>query len=47
MQPEYAKETIDMIIAAIIYLSAFSLLMRNVISKFLTRKHQREEAAVQ
>lgn len=33
MQPEYVKETIDMIIAAIIYLSAFSLLMKNLIGK--------------
>ena len=30
MQPEFAKEIIDIIIAAIIYLSAFALLMRDV-----------------
>ncbi len=47
MQPEYAKETIDIIIAVIIYLSAFSLLMRNVIKKVLSRKHQREEVSAQ
>lgn len=37
LQPEFAKEIIDMIIAAIIYLSAFSLLMREVIYKLLTK----------
>jgi len=47
MQPEYAKETIDIIIAVIIYLSAFSLLMRNVIANALARKHQREEDTAQ
>ncbi|MEG2420252.1 MAG: ABC transporter permease [Oscillospiraceae bacterium] len=45
MQPEFAKETIDMIIAVIIYLSAFSLLMRNMIGKLLTRKRHRDEAS--
>lgn len=38
MQPEFAKETIDIIIAAIIYLSAFSLLMKTIISKIVLRK---------
>ena len=33
MQPEFAKEMIDIIIAVIIYLSAFSLLMRGLIGK--------------
>ena len=33
MQPEFAKEIIDIIIAAIIYLSAFSLLMRELIAR--------------
>ncbi len=33
MQPEFAKEIIDIIIAAIIYLSAFSLLMRELIGR--------------
>jgi len=33
LQPEFAKEIIDIIIAAIIYLSAFSLLMRELIVK--------------
>ncbi len=35
MQPEFAKEMIDIIIAVIIYLSAFSLLMRGMISKWI------------
>ena len=35
MQPEFAKEMIDIIIAVIIYLSAFSLLMRGVIGKLI------------
>lgn len=38
MQPEFAVETIDIIISAIIYLSAFSLLMKTLISKTLSRK---------
>ena len=33
LQPEYVKETIDIIIASIIYLSAFALLMREMITK--------------
>ncbi|MDO4548074.1 MAG: ABC transporter permease [Clostridia bacterium] len=33
LQPEFTKEIIDIIIAAIIYLSAFSLLMRGIISR--------------
>ena len=43
MQPEFAKETIDIIIAAIIYLSAFSLLMRTIISKIILRKSMETE----
>ncbi|MBQ2753410.1 MAG: ABC transporter permease [Firmicutes bacterium] len=38
MQPEFAVETIDIIISAIIYLSAFSLLMKTLLSKILSRK---------
>ncbi len=37
MQPEYAKEIIDMIISVIIYLSAFSLLLKGVIRKQLKK----------
>lgn len=39
LQPEYAKEIIDIIIAAIIYLSAFSLLMKELIGRALSRRH--------
>lgn len=35
MQPEFAKETIDIIISVIIYLSAFSLLIQEIIRKFI------------
>ncbi len=38
MQPEFAKEIIDIIIAAIIYLSAFALLMRELIGRLLSKK---------
>ncbi|MCR5427703.1 MAG: ABC transporter permease [Lachnospiraceae bacterium] len=34
LQPEYAKEIIDIIIAVIIYLSAFSLLVKNILGKY-------------
>lgn len=38
MQPEFVKEIIDIIIAAIIYLAAFSLLMRALIGKLFKPK---------
>lgn len=38
MQPEFAKEIIDIIIAAIIYLSAFSLLMQQGIQRLVNRR---------
>ena len=38
LQPEFAKEIIDIIIAAIIYLSAFSLFIK----EFITRSHKKE-----
>jgi len=38
MQPEFAKEIIDIIIAAIIYLSAFSLLMRQLIGRIMKKR---------
>ena len=38
LQPEYSREIIDIIIAAIIYLSAFALLMRGWIGKLFLRK---------
>ena len=37
LQPEYAKEIIDIIIAAIIYLSAFALLVQNGIARLFNR----------
>jgi len=40
LQPEYAKEIIDIIIAAIIYLSAFALLLRGWIGKLFIRKQK-------
>lgn len=35
LQPEFAREIIDIIIAVIIYLSAFSLLVKNIIMKYV------------
>lgn len=37
MQPEFAKEMIDIIIGVIIYMSAFSLLMREFLLKLLSK----------
>lgn len=45
LQPEFAKEIIDIIIAAIIYLSAFSLLMREIITRVMSRKRLKLEEA--
>lgn len=38
MQPAYSSETIDIVIAVIIYLAAFALLMRGVVSKLGKKK---------
>lgn len=38
LQPEYVQEIIDIIIASIIYISAFSVLMRGFIDKLLKRR---------
>ena len=38
MQPEFAKESVDIIISVIIYLSAFSLLLKSVIMKFTNKR---------
>ena len=38
MQPEFVREIIDIIVSVIIYLSAFSLLMRSVIANWLVPK---------
>ena len=40
LQPEFAKEIIDIIIAAIIYLSAFALLVQGVIAKVLMNRRK-------
>ena len=40
MQPEFVREIIDIIVSVIIYLSAFALLMRSVISKKILPKDQ-------
>ena len=45
LQPEFAKEIIDIIIAAIIYLSAFSLLMREIITRISSRIRGKGRAA--
>ncbi len=45
LQPEFAKEIIDIIISVIIYLSAFSLIIRTLIGKFLNRKGQSKAQA--
>ena len=43
LQPEYVKEIIDIIIAVIIYLSAFALLIRGWIGKLVTRRSLESE----
>ncbi|HSK69555.1 MAG TPA: ABC transporter permease [Candidatus Limnocylindria bacterium] len=45
MQPEFAREMIDIIIASIIYLSAFALLMRELITGARRRRAMRLEDA--
>ena len=46
MQPEFTTEIIDIIIAAIIYMSAFSLLMQEGIRKLLSKKRRDSDANV-
>lgn len=41
LQPEYAKEIIDIIIASIIYLSALSVLMRGFISRLISSREKK------
>ena len=43
LQPEYAKEIVDIIIACIIYLSALSVLMKGFVTGLLTKKGNQEE----
>lgn len=45
MQPEFAKEMIDIIIAVIIYLSAFSLLMRETLLKIIKKGNKKAEVS--
>ena len=40
LQPEFAKETIDIIIAVIIYLSAFSLMIKGIIGRLVSKKEK-------
>ena len=47
LQPEFAKEIIDIIIAAIIYLSAFSLLMRELILRARLSRENTAAAAIE
>ena len=47
LQPEFAKEIIDIIIAAIIYLSAFSLLMRELILRARLSRENKTAAAIE
>lgn len=43
MQPEFAKEVIDIIISVIIYLAAFSLLLKGLINRLLTWQNTRRD----
>lgn len=45
MQPAYSSETIDIVIAVIIYLAAFALLMRGVIAKAMAGRKEKGGAA--
>ena len=47
LQPEFAKEIIDIIIAAIIYLSAFSLLLRELIRRARLSRENKAAAAIE
>ena len=47
LQPEFAKEIIDIIIAAIIYLSAFSLLMRELILRARLSRENKAAAIIE
>lgn len=46
MQPAFATEFIDVVVAAIIYLSAFSLLFRQLINKYLHERKKKKNAAL-
>lgn len=44
MQPEFSSEVVNIILAVIIYFSAFALLLRMVITKFISRKKNADSA---
>ncbi len=44
MQPNFSSESTDIIIAVIIYLAAFALLMRGILSRLLSSKKAEKEA---
>ncbi len=47
MQPSFATEFVDIVVAVIIYLSAFSLLFKQIIDKYLlTRKKKKAEKPI-
>jgi simple sugar transport system permease protein len=41
MQPQFSPEIINIIISVIIYLSAFSMLLKGLINRLLTRQRAR------
>jgi len=43
MQPEFSPEIINIIISVIIYLSAFSMLLKGLINRILTRQNAKRE----
>ena len=43
MQPEFATEVIDIVISVIIYLSAFSLVFKQAIDKYLLNRKRKQE----
>ena len=45
MQPNFSSESIDIIIAVIIYLAAFSLLIRGILTKILSGNKKKEVKA--
>lgn len=47
LQPEFSSEIINIIIAMIIYLSAFSLLIKEFIARLIIRKKETAEAAAE
>jgi len=47
MQPEYSSEIVNIVLAVIIYFSAFALIMRNVVTKiFFTKREKRKKTDI-